>query len=179
MSPRKDPERLPDRDRPVGRAARLPPAADDPVAAMALAQVPGHRLIEASWAGTAVLVVVVVAGIVALDAVAPLAVAVSAALFVGGSVAFFLGYAKAVDRSRVEVLGVGGIYFMSGSTPRRVRRHMMGSLAAEVAVVIVALAVKPFSSLVFTSLAPMWALGLAGMWAARHGTFPPREDAHR
>lgn len=179
MTPGKDPERLPDRERPVGRAARPRVTADDPVAATPWSQIPGRRLIEASWVGTAVLAGVVVAGIAALDAVAPLVVAISGALFVGGSVAFFLGYARAVDRSRREVLGIGGIYFMSGSTPRRVRRHMMSSLVAEVVAVVVAIAVKPYSSLVFTSLAPMWPLGLAGMWAARHGTFPARQDDDR
>lgn len=176
MSPGKDPKRLPDRERPVGRAGAGRGPSDEHVAPSSWTQIPGRRLIEASWAGTAVLTVAVAAGVVALDAVAPIVVAVSGALFVGGSVAFFLGYARAVDRSRRELLGVGGIYFMSGSTPLRVRRHMMGSLAVEVAAVIVAIAVKPYSSLVFTSLAPMWALGLAGMWAARHGTFPARQD---
>jgi hypothetical protein len=166
--------KVPDRDRPVGRVA--PHRADDsPMADLPWAEVPGWRLVQASWAGTAVLAVAVLAGSVALDDVAPLVVAVSGAMFVGGSVAFFVGYAKAVDRSRRELLGIGGIYFMAGSTPRRVRRSMMASLAVEVVLVVIAVAVKPFSSLVFTSLAPMWGLGLAGAWAARHGSFPPRD----
>lgn len=167
-------ERVPDRDRPVGRVAKARPAGDDPVDALAWSALPGRRLVEASWAGTAVLAVAVVAGIVAIDAVAPVVVAISGAMFVAGSVAFFVGYARAVERSRHELLGIGGIYFMAGSTPRRVRRHMMGSLLAEVALVVVAVSVKPFSSLVFTSLAPMWGLGLAGTWSATHGRFPPR-----
>lgn len=173
MSPSRG-ERVPDRDRPVGRIPRARPEGDDPVDALAWADVPGRRLVEASWAGTAVLAVGVAAGIVALDAVAPAVVALSGSLFVGGSIAFFVGYARAVERSRHEALGIGGIYFMAGSTPRRVRRHMMGSLGAQVALVVLAVATKPFSSLVFTSLAPMWGLGLAGTWSATHGRFPPR-----
>lgn len=169
-----DRDRVPDRDRPVGRIARSRPPGTDPVDALAWNEVPGRRLVEASWAGTAVLAVAVVVGLVALDAVAPAVVALSGALFVGGCVAFFVGYARAVERSRYELLGIGGLYFMAGSAPRRVRRHMMGSLLAEVALVVLAVAAKPFSSLVFTSLAPMWALGLAGTWSATHGRFPPR-----
>jgi hypothetical protein len=167
-------EKVPDRDRPVGRVAR-PRTDESPTAHLSWAEVPGRRLIQASWAGTIVLAAAVLAGIVALDDVGPLVVAVSGAMFVGGSVAFFVGYARAVDRSRRELLGIGGIYFMAGSTPRRVRRSMMASLVLEVLLVVVAVAVKPFSSLVFTSLAPMWGLGFAGAWAARHGSFPARD----
>jgi hypothetical protein len=169
-----DPPRVPDRDRPVGRIARSRPAGEDPVDDLAWSAIPGRRLVEASWVGTFVLAVAVGAGLVALDSVAPAVVATSAALFVGGSVMFFVGYARAVERSRHELLGIGGIYFMAGSTPRRVRRHMMASLVIEVVLVIVAVSVKPFSSLVFTSLAPMWGLGCAGAWAATHGTFPAK-----
>ncbi len=173
MTARRGPDHVPDRDRPVGRVRKVR-TDDDPNARVEWSEVPGRRLVEASWAGTVVLAVAVVAGIVDIDAVAPAVVAVSGALFAGGCVAFFVAYARAVDRSRHELLGIGGIYFMAGSAPRRVRRPMMLSLLVEVLLVVVAVAVKPFSSLVFTSLAPMWGLGLAGMWAARYGTFPPR-----
>ena len=169
-----DPMRVPDRDRPVGRIARSRPTGEDPVDGLAWGAIPGRRLVEASWVGTVLLAVAVGAGLVALDSVAPAVVAASLALFVGGSVMFFVGYARAVERSRHELLGIGGIYFMAGSTPQRVRRHMMGSLVVEVVLVVVAVSLKPFSSLVFTSLAPMWGLGCAGAWAATHGTFPPK-----
>ena len=163
-------DRIPDRDRPVGRAARADREANpDPVG-----PVPGGRLIVASWVGTGLLALVVVAGLVALDAVAPLVVAVSGLLFVAGTVAFFIAYAGAVGRSRHELIGIGGLYFMAGTAPRPVRRSMMGSFGLEVALVVVAVAVRPFSSLVFTSLAPIYGLGLAGWWVARHGTFAPK-----
>ena len=175
MSPR-DPDHVPDRERPVGRIRKsVPEASDDQVAGVPWPDVPGRRLVEASWVGTAVLAVAVVAGIVDIEAVAPAVVAVSGLLFAGGTIAFFVGYARAVERSRRELLGIGGIYFMAGSTPARVRRQMMASLVVEVVLVVVAVSVKPFSSLVFTSLAPMWGLGLAGMWSATHGSFPPRD----
>ena len=173
-------DRLPDRERPVGRAARQPdaagarqptgPAEPEPT----LADLPGRGLVVASWVGTAVLATTVAAGLVALDAVAPVVVAVSAVLFVAGTVAFFVAYAGAVARSRHELIGIGGLYFMAGSAPRAVRRSMMWSFGIEVALVLVAVVARPFSSLVFTSLAPIYGLGLAGWWVARHGTFAPR-----
>lgn len=167
MTPaRRDPDRLPDRERPVGRVGRAPRAETDEGGDL------GRGLVVASWAGTGVLAVTVAAGVGALDTVAPAVVAVSAAMFLAGSVAFFLAYARAVARSRHELIGIGGLYFMAGSAPRSVRRSMMGSLWVEVALVVVAVAVKPFSSLVFTSLAPVYAIGLAGMWTSRHGAFP-------
>lgn len=134
----------------------------------------GRGLVVASWVGTAVLAVTVVAGIVAIDSVGPLVVAVSGLLFLVGSVAFFVAYALAVGRSRHELIGIGGLYFMSGTAPPAVRRTMMASLVAQVVLVVVAVAVRPYSSLVFTSLAPVHGLGFAGWWVARHGTFAPR-----
>ena len=162
----RDPDRLPDRERPVGRIGRPVPPESEPSSPA------GRQLVLASWAGTAVLATTVGVGLLALDTVAPGVVAVSAAMFLAGSVAFFLAYARAVARSRHELIGIGGLYFMAGSAPRSVRRSMMASLWAEVALVVVAVALKPFSSLVFTSLAPVYALGLAGMWTSRHGVFP-------
>ncbi|MGH9282335.1 MAG: hypothetical protein ACRD0S_05305, partial [Acidimicrobiales bacterium] len=41
-------------------------------------------------------------------------------------------------------------------------------------VALVAAGVRPNSSLAFGVLAPLWGQGLAALWAARHGTFPPR-----
>lgn len=170
-----------DRDRPVGREARQPrPAAEAPRAAESPQadadprSDEGRGLVVASWVGTALLAAVVVAGIVAIDSVGPLVVAVSGILFVLGSIAFFVAYAIAVGRSRQELIGIGGLYFMSGTAPASVRRSMMASLALQVVLVVVAVAVRPFSSLVFTSLAPVYGLGLAGWWVARHGRFAPR-----
>jgi len=38
-------------------------------------------------------------------------------------------------------------------------------------------AARPNSSLAFGILAPLWGQGLAGLWGARHGAFPPRPAA--
>ena len=41
-------------------------------------------------------------------------------------------------------------------------------------IAVVAAATRPFTSVAFAVLAPLWGLGLAGLWAARYGTFPAR-----
>jgi hypothetical protein len=43
-----------------------------------------------------------------------------------------------------------------------------------VVVAFAAAALRPFTSLAFGILVPMWGLALAGVWGARHGTFGPR-----
>ncbi|MBK5224344.1 MAG: hypothetical protein JJE52_16005 [Acidimicrobiia bacterium] len=174
------PERVPDRHRPVGRDATpaRPPLApsdpDRPATAGGSEEIPGRGLVVASWIGTAALLVAAAAGLVALDSMAPVVVALSILMFTLGTIAFFIAYAAAVSRSRHELIGIGGLYFMAGTAPAAVRRSMMGSLAVQVLVVVVVVVIEPFSSLVFTSLAPLYGLGLAGWWTARHGSFTPK-----
>ena len=94
--------------------------------------------------------------------------------FLAGMVAFVLAYLRAVDRSRTEAIGIGGLYFGAGAAPRRVQVLLMGSLTVQLVVSIIVAALRPYTPLAFGVLAPMWALGLAGMWVAAHGTFPAR-----
>jgi hypothetical protein len=100
-------------------------------------------------------------------------------LFFAGTVAFVFAYFVAVGRSRHDEIAVASLYLLSGSAPRRVRRHLLGSLAAEVAIALATAAVRPFTTLAFGVLAPMFGLAVAGLWAARYGTFPPRDAPGR
>lgn len=136
---------------------------------------PGGGLVRASWTGTALLLVACVAGLVAIDTFAPVVVWLSAGMFVVGCVLFFVAYAIAVGRSRTDAIGIGGLYFLSGSAPPEVRRALVGSFAAQCVIAVAVIALRPFSSLVLSSLAPMFGLGCSGVWGARHGTFAPRQ----
>jgi hypothetical protein len=140
---------------------------------------PGGGLIRASWAGTAVFTLV--AGIATIDpeALGAPAVVVSIALFGAGSVAMFWAFLIAVQRSREVMIGIGGLYFGAGSTPKTVQRHLMTSLGLQVAVAFTTASIRVFTSLAFGILVPVWGLGLAGLWCARHGEFAPRDDAAR
>lgn len=129
---------------------------------------------RASWAGTGALAVASVLGVLAIDTFAPLVVWLSVGLFTIGCVLFFVAYSIAVARSRTEAIGVGGLYFLAGSAPRPVRRSLMGSLVVQCLVAVAVIVLAPFTSLVMVSMAPMFGVGCAGLWGARHGTFPPR-----
>ena len=107
------------------------------------------------------------AGAMALVVVSLVALAI-------GIVCFLWAYAIAIGRSRVDAIGMGGLFFLSGSAPRSVQKVFLVCLAVQVVVTIVAAAVRPFTPVAFAVLAPMFGLGLNGLWAARHGAFPPR-----
>jgi hypothetical protein len=106
-----------------------------------------------------------------------LLVVVSLVLFVVGTGAFLVGYAKAIGRSRYEAIGMGGLFFLAGSAPRRVQVLLLGSSAVEVVVSLVTATVRIYTPVAFGLLTPMFGLGLAGLWGATYGEFSPREPA--
>ena len=67
------------------------------------------------------------------------------------------------------------LFFLDHSAPKPVRRSLLGSLAVEIAVAVAGAALHPNTSLAFGILAPVYGLSLAGLWGARHGTFPKRQ----
>lgn len=134
----------------------------------------GSGIVRASVGGTTLFSVIAVLA-VAFEAVVPAFVVVSLVFFAGGSVACVVAFLRAVDRSRTETISVAGLFFGAGSAPRRIQVLLLASLGVEVVVAITAAALRPYTSLAFGTLAPMWALGLAGLWVARHGRFPARE----
>ena len=135
----------------------------------------------ASWSGTALFTLAAVAAAVSGAGAAELvAVAVDAVLFVAGCVAFLAAYARAVTRSRTDEIAVAGVYLLMGdSVPPAVRRRLLGALAVEIAVALASAGARFGTPLAFGVLVPVYGLGLAGLWAARHGTFPPRRPPVR
>jgi len=133
-------------------------------------------LLRADWVGTGVLTLGAVGAVLAPDTLALPYALVALVLFVAGFIAFVWAYAVAVGRSREEVISVAGVWFLSGSVPSGVRRQCFAALAVQVVVVVTAASLQPFTAVAFGVLAPLYGLGLAGLWAARHGTFPPRPE---
>lgn len=130
---------------------------------------------RASWVGTAVFTATAVAAAVAPSALKPAALAVAAALFAAGCGAFLWALVLVAGRSRTEAVELAQVWFLTGpSTPREVRRSLLGALAVQVAVGLATAAARPYTSLAAGVLVPMWGFGLCGLWAARHGTFPAR-----
>ena len=136
--------------------------------------VEGQDLLRACWAGTAVFAAIAVLTTAFPDPMAvPIAV-VSLGLLAAGCAAMLWAFQRALQRSRYESIGVGGLYFLAGCAPRSVRLSMMAALAVELVVALAAASVRPFTASAFGILVPVYALGLSGAWGARHGTFPPR-----
>ncbi|MCQ3810841.1 MAG: hypothetical protein KTV68_09840 [Acidimicrobiia bacterium] len=103
----------------------------------------------------------------------PIAV-VSLGLLAAGCAAMLWAFQRALQRSRYELIGVGGLYFLTGCAPRSVRVSMMAALGVELVVALAAASVRPFTASAFGILVPVYALGLSGAWGARHGSFPSR-----
>jgi hypothetical protein len=99
---------------------------------------------------------------------------VSGVLFLVGCVTFFWAYGVAVARSRNDLIGIGGLYFLVGTAPKIVRFRLRLSLGLEIAAALVSSSIRPFTPMAFGFLAPVFGLGTMGLWGARHGTFEPR-----
>jgi len=134
---------------------------------------------RASWIATAVFAVSATLG-VAVDIMEVPALVVALVLFIGGMAAMFAALVIAAGRSRTKNISVGGLFFLAESAPRDVQVQLLGSLAAQCLIGIVTAAVgaakEPRSPSAFGVLAPIAGLGLAGLWAARHGNFADRLD---
>jgi hypothetical protein len=76
-----------------------------------------------------------------------------------------------VRSTRGDEIAVASLFVSVGDAPGRVRAHLFGALGACLALTAGTAAANPFGVLV-----PMLPLGLVGLWAARHGGFPPRRD---
>jgi hypothetical protein len=137
----------------------------------------GTAIITVSWIGTGIYVVTALIATVFPDGFGAAAAIVSLAFFAVGCVVFFWAYLVAVQRSRTDLIGIGGLYFLQGTAPKTVQFHLLGSLAVQVIVAIVTASIRLYSSLAFGFLVPMFGIGMCGLWAARYGTFAPRPAA--
>lgn len=144
-----------------------PPLADDPPTG----------LVTASWVGTVALAVTAIPAAALQGPLVGVSAVVSLVMFLVGTLAFLAAYVRAIGRSRTDAIGIGGLFFLVGSAPARVRRQMMASLAVEVVVGLGVASARVYSAMAFAVLAPMYGLGLAGLWGARHGSFAPRRPA--
>lgn len=137
--------------------------------------------------GTVVFAVVVAIGVPLRDqrTVQFVVGVVSMVLFAIGAFTALWAYISALERSRVDEIGVANLYLLTGPTaPRPVKWLMSGLLAAQVVVAFAGAIVgaaglsgTEVNALAFGVLVPMFGIGLNGLWAVRHGTFGPRVDA--
>lgn len=137
--------------------------------------IPGGALLGFVRAGTVVVVATSVAAAAMPDPLGIVHAVVSVGLFALGTGAMLWAYALGVARSRAEQVDIAGLFLLAGEVaPAQVRRALRTDLAVQVAAVVVAASVRPFTEVAFGILAPMGALGLMALWAGRHAAFPPR-----
>jgi hypothetical protein len=141
------------------------------------ADLPGPAIVNASWAGTGLFVATAVLATIDPDGLSGPGVVVDLVLFAFGCAAFLWAYAVAVSRSRTDAIGIGGLYFLQGSTPRVIQLRLLIPLAVQVVVAIATAAVRPYTAVAFGVLVPIFGLGLSGLWGARYGTFDARSGS--
>lgn len=135
----------------------------------------GRGIVVSSWTANAVFAIGVVPAAVGVESLDGVAVGVSLALFFGSLLVWSWAFMVAVARSaQGDDIVVANLFGTVGAAPRELRWHLFGSLAVCIAIVAATAAANPFGVLV-----PMLPLGLVGLWAARHGTFPERRDLSR
>jgi len=130
---------------------------------------PGRAIVIASWAGTAAFALTAGANAAGVEALDLPAAAVSLALFIASIPVSLYALVRAAVRTARggERITVSGLFFLRGSAPGPVRRQLLGSLLATLAVTVATAWAAPFGVLV-----SVYPLALGGLWAARHGTFP-------
>ena len=107
---------------------------------------------------------------------------VSITLFAMGVASSLWAYAAALERSRVQEVGVANLYLLTGATaPRQVKRALLTALAVQVvasfgaaSIGVVGLDNSQLNALAFAVLVPMFGIGMNGAWAARYGSYGPR-----
>jgi hypothetical protein len=165
----------------IARAARREQLA----ARFGTGSIPGIGLIWASWIGTAIFTIsATYSSTIGYDAHRSppgeqTGALIALVLFGIGCVLFVVALALGALRSRDAQMGIGGWFFLAGSAPPIVQRHLLGSVAVEVTVAVVTAAARPFSTLAFGILVPTYGLALCGIWGARHGDFPPAVEPER
>lgn len=145
---------------------------------------PGTRVVRVDVAGTAVFLVSLAVAIpLRSHRFAQFLIGgVSMALFAIGVATTLWAYTRALDRSRVEEVGVANLYLLTGSTaPSHVGRAMLSALGVQVVAAIagawigvVGLDKGELNALAFGVLVPMFGIGMNGVWASRHGSYGPR-----
>ena len=137
---------------------------------------PGTGLIGLNWVGTVIFTITAILAVVDPDTFELSAVIVALVLFLIGMITMLWAFFIAVNRSRVDAIGVGGLYFGAGSTPRLVRLHILGATVIQLVVSIATASARPFTASAFGTLVPILGIGIMGLWTARHGEFEPTDD---
>lgn len=96
-------------------------------------------------------------------------------LFLVGVVVFVVAFLIAANRSRVEDVWFGGVFFLSGGVaPGADRRVLLGAVACQTIVGFAVAIAAPFTAAAFAVLVPLTGLALVALYGAVHAHFPPK-----
>jgi len=130
----------------------------------------GRGIVRTGWAANVVFAVTAIPVALGVDDLIGVAIGVALLLFLVATGAFVYAFAIGLARSsRGDNVAVANLFFLQGSAPKPVRRTFLWLFLVCLAITAGTAAWEPFGVLV-----PMLPLGLAGVWAARYGVFPPR-----
>jgi hypothetical protein len=130
----------------------------------------GRRIVACGWAANGLFAVTAIPVAAGVDDLLGVAIGVALLLFLVAVGTFVSAFALGLARStRGDNVAVANLFFLQGSAPKPVRRTFLWMFLVCLAVTVGTAAWEPFGVLV-----PMLPIGLAGMWAARYGVFPPR-----
>ena len=143
---------------------------------------PGRAIVRTDVAGTAAVVLACAAGAASSELAKFVLVPVAAAVGTIGVVTFVWSYFSAVGKSRTAEIAVTQLYGVAGDVaPTPVKRTLRRALWTQVVVAVAVMVVgftrttpSQFNWAACAVIAPMFGLGLNGLWVAHHGTFGPR-----
>jgi len=133
----------------------------------------GRGIIVSGWIANVVFAVTAIPVAAGVDDLLGLAIGVALLLFLVSVGVFVYAFALGLARSsRGDNVAVANLFFLQGSAPKPIKHQFLWMFLVSLAIAVGTAAWDPFGVLV-----PMLPVGLAGMWAARYGVFPPRTVA--
>jgi hypothetical protein len=133
----------------------------------------GRGILVAGWAANVLFAVTAIPVALGFDGIIGVAIGVALLLFLVSVGTFVYAFGVGLSRSaRGDNIAVSNLFFLQGSAPKPVKRDYLILFLVCLAITVGTAAWEPFGVLV-----PMLPIGLAGVWAARHGVFPPRPPA--
>jgi hypothetical protein len=133
----------------------------------------GRGILRFGWFANVVFAATAIPVAAGLNGLIGVAIAIALVLFLISVGVFVYAFVLALSRStQGDNVAVANLFFLQGSAPKPVRRNFLWMFVVCLAIAAATAAWEPFGVLV-----PMLPVGLAGMWAARYGVFPPRPVA--
>jgi hypothetical protein len=130
----------------------------------------GRGIIRFGWIANVVFAATAIPVAAGLNGLIGVAIVVALLLFLVAVGVFGYAFVLALSRStQGDNVAVANLFFLQGSAPKPIRRTFLWMFVVCLAIAAGTAAWEPFGVLV-----PILPIGLAGMWAARYGVFPPR-----